>query len=338
MMDDGLHLRQPTSNILKSFQEISFAEIEDWGDIEEQLNTKRSHSAQHIRSMDGLKRYFSIEDRIPEENVARSPDMVHFKGQRIDIANSRATDFPLELLVTGGIYSIDISSNYLCRMDTWAAQAALKACSSTLLKLDLSKNNITFIPSQLFVHCSRLESLNLAQNLLRDITPCAALSALNHLDVSKNPFLFVDVSISRLSKLKSLSFDWASYLNIEQPEISSLFKSISSHERYTFRDFVAEYGQGKQPPLSANETVLLRGYVYDEDVFRLAAHFATKKLSAQEAGSPGPKDNLMATKHDATLPISSQLSDLLENAVSRDRSRALFVLLCFLPENISTLF
>lgn len=332
-MDGDPSQLQHSMNLVKSMQELSLQEIDDWREVEEQYGSRFNLSGHKIKHKNSLQKLFSIEESIPEENIARTPDSLNFKAQRIDLSNTRLADFPPDLIVTPHIYTLDLASNFLTRLDTWTAQATLKNCGSSLVRLSLARNYIVTMPAALFSLCTRLEHLDLSANLLRDITPVARITSLRVLDLTHNPFLFVDRSLASLSKLESLAYDWPKLLDGPPPTIAKFFQKLVLRDRYLIKDYLLDFGATKQQP---NDLPTMRALVYDEDVCRLALALAASKTSkTQQPDLPAKDTDREHLRVDGGLPVEKSTADLLDNAVNRDRAKALFVLLCFLPEKSS---
>jgi hypothetical protein len=334
-MDGGRTQLQPAVSILRSKQEVSLQEIDDWGDVDEPFGSKCNLTSPNTKNKENLQKLFSIEEVIPQENAARSPDTPHSALQPVDLSNSRLADFPADLAQQPGGSSLDLSGNWLTRLDTWAARAALKTWGGSLVRLALARNFLAALPNSLAALCPHLVQLDLAHNLLRDVTPLARLTNLVHLDLEHNPFLFVDKSLAGLTKLESLSFDWPKLIEGPPPSVSNFFDKVSLRDRYSVKDFLADFGHGKQQPTDAGS---LRGLVYDEAVGPLAAALALRQVPQVGTG-PGIGNGLgrEALVPDPGWLVDPATSELLDNAVSRDRARSLFVLLCFLPDKISRL-
>ncbi len=82
---------------------------------------------------------------------------------------------------------------------------SIVSLSSTLLRVDLSKNCLTVLPDAFFA-LKRLTHINLAQNLLYEVCPrFVAFSELEELNVAENLIESLPTNVIHLSKLRSLT-------------------------------------------------------------------------------------------------------------------------------------
>lgn len=242
-------------------------------------------------------------------------------------------DFPRKASMPKGLRELNISSNFICSLETHSARECLKVFGQTIRKLDLSFNLLSAIPAYFCSYMVSLEYLDVSNNLLASVHQLTQ-SKIRHLHCHKNLIDSLPVGLYEMTALAEFRFDWPGLI-LPQVDRAMLVSTDQKHTRpvidllklmekcknsrysYTLEQFFEDF-QPKESSRSPSQT-LLRAFIEDQSLLSL-------QLLLRANRSLLTPENLWA-----------KLRGPLEIALSGNANRSAICILSQLPEQQSRL-
>lgn len=304
MIEETLHLKEQQSGILPSLVENSFQAFDEFYNAEEQKDQTRSiHTfipPISVPLYNGFPRGTGLGEFMSGSSEQLMSYIFNQGLVKADIQGQNLHKLPDDLIMQTGIAKLNVSSNYLNRIDSPSDIALFKTIGQTLRNLIISNNILTEISRDLLSTCQNLEFIDVSHNLLRDISFVRGLRSLRELDIRHNRILHLDNSLNSLPSLVDLRFDWPSMIasrytgasTVTQANticLNELKDKVARHDMYYYRHFTEDYDtQGMTE-------ALIKSSVWQQQVF--------------------------------VLSISNTNSDLLEYSVNNDCHRSMIGML-----------
>lgn len=278
MLEESRLEKGVQGNLFPSEIENSFQDFDEFYGVEEDREASRSLHALTLTKMETMENGGarggpgSIIEAFSEQNLKY---FSNYGLLRASVQNQSLNRLPEEIAMHTKIAELNLSSNFLCKIDRQSEVSSFLLMGKTLQRLSISNNILVELTRDLFASCQNLVFLDLSANLLRDISFLEGLTSLKELDIRQNRILYLDRSFSSLTSLSILQFDWPSLISPRltgasqspSPTTISLVDLRSKASRqsvYDVRHFTVDFG-GNPVSVSA-----LKSYVRSQNIFMLA--------------------------------------------------------------------